>query len=87
MRSVKTLVAAFLVGSLVVIPLKFPSASSDFLLRWDNHGKLILPDGYRTLTDKEFMEWFCKEFPDRCIIQKRSLTQPDESYPGDGGGK
>lgn len=87
MRSVKTLVAAFLVGSLVVIPLRFPSASSDILLRWDNYGKLILPEGYRTMTDEEFMTWFCETFPERCIMYKLDVSQPDKGFPGDGGGK
>lgn len=86
MRSVKTLVAAFLVGSLVVIPLKFPSASSDFLLRWDNYGKLILPEGYRRMSDEEFMAWFCENFPDRCILNKFGIPQPNEEFSGDGGG-
>lgn len=86
MRNVKKLMGIVLVGLLTVIPLGFPSASSELSLRWDSDGRVILPDGYKRLTDEEFLSWYCSTYPDKCEMRfvKRSL--PDDNYPGDGGG-
>jgi len=84
-KSVKKLVGITLVGLLTVIPLGFPKASSDLSLRWDERGRLILPDGYTRMTDEEYLVWFCNKYPNRCE-EKAAGILPEEDYSRNGGG-
>ena len=87
MRSDRKFMATVLVGLLTVIPLGLPQASSEFVVRHDDAGRLILPDGYRKLTNAEFMDWYCNLYPDRCTL-KRLMSRADDSLadPGPGPG-
>jgi hypothetical protein len=85
-RSVKKFLGIILVGLLTVIPLGFPSASSVVSMQWDDSGKLILPDGYRMMSDTEYMAWYCQEYPDDCEMRMQAARTQADINPGDGGG-
>ena len=86
MRSVIKPLGIGLVALLTVIPLGFPTAQgSGIIWKTDSNGKLIPPKGYKIMTDQEYIEWFCKTYPDKCDeIPYKSRTSDDDFNPGGG---
>lgn len=83
MRDAKTSLVILLVGILMALPLGFPKAESlDSLLK----------QGYRVMSDEEFMAWYCKEHPDDTLCvkvrpnAKLAVLEVDSDGGGDNGG-